>query len=508
MDEPYVVKVLFQINELIKVKKNLQNSFNLLGNSKSAGLLNFKIRSYLKWINKIKSYEEELNLVSCEKDIKQFKFTPSLQKKLIEIFNNNSLQEIEDTQKEIESMTSVESNDTNINNDNSSNMDNNNNNNNMDNDTNNNSDNSDINSIKKKDGGKKGKKSKLVIKSNKRESKNQNEQNDNAPKLEISINKGKNEKPPPKKKKNQQKRPTDELGQKIYDLQKVTGFGPKTAEKMVKDNNINLHLLLKEWGEFCSLDPNNHIINPEKLNAGLANPELSICSPSRLNRMRHKIIEDKFRNTSYLKHLNHHQLVGIKYYHDINLRIPRSEIEKIEQVFRHVCKAIDPDLIVEICGSYRRGRSNSGDVDTLIAHPKLLTPEQIKSCKPLSKIVQTLSLCNFLVDHLTNDGDTKYMGMGQLKGFPHARRVDIRFVPYYCFAPALLYFTGSMTFNTKMRNHALSKGYSLSEYGLRKMEFDKKQNKEVKGPIEIVTTEKDVFKFLDYPYSTPEERDI
>ena len=65
-----------------------------------------------------------------------------------------------------------------------------------------------------------------------------------------------------------------------------------------------------------------------------------------------------------------------------------------------------------------------------------------------------------------------------------------------------------MTFNTKMRNHALSKGYSLSEYGLRKMEFDKKQNKEVKGPIEIVTTEKDVFKFLDYPYSTPQERDI
>ena len=36
----------------------------------------------------------------------------------------------------------------------------------------------------------------------------------------------------------------------------------------------------------------------------------------------------------------------------------------------------------------------------------------------------------------------------------------------------------------------------------------KKQNKEVKGAIEIVTTEEDVFKFLDYPYSTPEERDI
>ena len=298
------------------------------------------------------------------------------------------------------------------------------------------------------------------------------------------------------------------MGQKIYDLQKVTGFGPKTAEKIVKENKIYLELLLKEWDNFCSKDPNNHIINVEKLNSSLAIPGMSVCSASSLNRMRHKIIEDKFRNTKYLKYLNHHQLVGIKYYHDINLRIPRSEIEKIEKVIKHICNAIDKDFVVEICGSYRRGRSDSGDVDTLIAHPKLLTPEQIKSKKPLSKIVRTLSLCNFLVDHLTNDGDTKYMGMGQLKGFAHSRRVDIRFVPYYCFAPALLYFTGSMTFNTKMRNHALSKGYSLSEYGLRKMEFDKKQNKEVKGAIEIVTTEEDVFKFLDYPYSTPEERDI
>ena len=473
MESPFADKVLLKLNELITIKKNLQSTFYSVGDSKNANLLNFKIRSYNKWINTIKSVENELNLISNTTDIKDFKFTPKLNNKVIEIFNNNSLQDIEDTKKEIEHLTSDNTNS--INNTNT--------------------------------GEKANKSSKLIIKVNKKVETSKNKKGDNQD-INLEIKKGKREKPPPKKKKNQQKRPTDELGQKIYDLQKVTGFGPKTAEKMVKENKIYLELLLKEWDDFCSKDPNNHIINVEKLNSSLANPDMSVCSASSLNRMRHKIIEDKFRNTKYLKFLNHHQLVGIKYYHDINLRIPRAEIEKIEKVIKHICNAIDKDFIVEICGSYRRGRSDSGDVDTLIAHPKLLTPEQIKSKRPLSKIVRTLSLCNFLVDHLTNDGDTKYMGLGQLKGFPHSRRVDIRFVPYYCFAPALLYFTGSMTFNTKMRNHALSKGYSLSEYGLRKMEFDKKQNKEVKGPIEIVTTEKDVFKFLDYPYSTPQERDI
>ena len=485
MDSPFADKVLLKLSELITIKKNLQSTYYSIGDSKNANLLNFKIRSYHKWINTIKSIENELNLISNTDDIKEFKFTPKLNNKVIEIFNNNSLQDIEDTKKEIENLTSNKTNNSeNKNSDNKKNSNNN-------------------TSI----GENTSESSKLIIKVNKKsqvsKSKKVENQNNN-----LEIKKVKPEKPPPKKKKNQQKRPTDELGQKIYDLQKVTGFGPKTAEKMVKENKIYLELLLKEWDDFCSKDPNNHVINVEKLNSSLANPDMSVCSASSLNRMRHKIIEDKFRDTKYLKYLNHHQLVGIKYYHDINLRIPRAEIEKIEKVIKHICNAIDKDFVVEICGSYRRGRSDSGDVDTLIAHPKLLTPEQIKSKKPLSKIVRTLSLCNFLVDHLTNDGDTKYMGLGQLKGFAHSRRVDIRFVPYYCFAPALLYFTGSMTFNTKMRNHALSKGYSLSEYGLRKMEFDKKQNKEVKGPIEIVTTEKDVFKFLDYPYSTPQERDI
>ena len=58
------------------------------------------------------------------------------------------------------------------------------------------------------------------------------------------------------------------------------------------------------------------------------------------------------------------------------------------------------------------------------------------------------------------------------KKTPVARRIDIRFIPYDSYGAAILYFTGSKTFNTQMRAFALGKGYSLNEYGLKKLKDD------------------------------------
>ena len=80
-----------------------------------------------------------------------------------------------------------------------------------------------------------------------------------------------------------------------------------------------------------------------------------------------------------------------------------------------------------------------------------------------------------------------------------ARRLDIRFMPYESYGSAILYFTGSANFNTDIRKIALTKGYSLSEFG-----FKKKSD----GILIPCATEEDVFKFLDIKYKTPKERDI
>ena len=53
---------------------------------------------------------------------------------------------------------------------------------------------------------------------------------------------------------------------------------------------------------------------------------------------------------------------------DIIQKIPRVEVEKIAELVKETAmKVINKKLIVETCGSYRRGRENSGDVDVLIS---------------------------------------------------------------------------------------------------------------------------------------------
>lgn len=46
--------------------------------------------------------------------------------------------------------------------------------------------------------------------------------------------------------------------------------------------------------------------------------------------------------------------IGLKYYHDFQQRIPFQEIEEIGQKLRQVVHNVDPEVMVEICGSHRR----------------------------------------------------------------------------------------------------------------------------------------------------------
>jgi len=102
-----------------------------------------------------------------------------------------------------------------------------------------------------------------------------------------------------------------------------------------------------------------------------------------------------------------------------------------------------------------------------------------------------------IIDGLTGiDVDTKFMGFCQLHEFP-VRRIDIRFVPYESYYSALLYFTGSGSFNKKMRTVAINAGYLLNEYGL----FNKKTNKQIK-----IKSEKDIFDILKMEYLEPQFR--
>ena len=309
-----------------------------------------------------------------------------------------------------------------------------------------------------------------------------------------------------------QDRPSDEFNGAIYDLNLVTGIGNKNAEKFVKEG-ITIEVLLHDWNKFVEKDKNNSIIMINKIprtsNHIIDQDTWDSLTEEKKHHYQLEILNNKLKNESYYLHkLNHHQLVGIKYFWDILQRIPRKEIIQTEEFLKRVAKAINKDIILTVCGSYRRGKSSSGDIDTLITHPKIKTEADLKSANVniLKTFVKQLEIIGFLVDHLVEFGNTKYMGIGLYSiKYKIARRIDIRFVPYNSYGAAILYFTGSRDFNTAMRRHAKKKGYKLSEYGLFKKEKINGEDKEI---LVDCFREEDIFTKLEYPYSKPTDRNI
>ena len=235
-------------------------------------------------------------------------------------------------------------------------------------------------------------------------------------------------------------------------------------------------------------------------------------SANTVHKRRLKLLENKIKDTKYLQLLNHHQLIGLKYFNDIELRIPRAEIQVMERLLKNYCYKIDRQLVVTICGSYRRGLLTSGDMDVLISHPNI-TSKINQNPMFLRTLVRNLTQTGFLVDHLTSIGDTKYMGICKVDpSNPHSlgRRIDIRFVSWDCYIPAILYFTGSKDLNTKMRTEALKKGYTINEYGVYKLNKIKVngKNKRVKGEKKTMNTEREIFEFLGMGYLEPTQRQI
>ena len=186
----------------------------------------------------------------------------------------------------------------------------------------------------------------------------------------------------------------------------------------------------------------------------------------------------------------HHIDLGIEYYYDFQQKIPRIEIDNIKIILNDNLKKIDKNLIFEICGSYRRGASESGDIDVLFSHPN--TNEN----NFLIKIIKELTKIKFIIGNLTSKGNTKFMGVCRFKD-NFARRIDIRVVDYNSFYTSLLYFTGSKDFNVLIRNKALEKNLSLNEYSLTDLNDNS---------TKFLNSEKEIFDILNLEYVPPEKR--
>jgi len=188
------------------------------------------------------------------------------------------------------------------------------------------------------------------------------------------------------------------------------------------------------------------------------------------------------------------QKAGLRHYDDILKRIPRREIDKYQKKLQNIFKKVaNPNSTLEIVGSYRRGAQNSGDIDIIISDP-----DDDKTV--FSKFLDELIRSKILIEVLSR-GKTKSLGISKLKGRP-ARRIDFMYTSPEEFPFAILYFTGSKTFNTIMRARALELGYSMNEHGFTHMKNKKKTTK----LNTVFPNEQAIFQFLGMKYVEPEKR--
>ena len=270
----------------------------------------------------------------------------------------------------------------------------------------------------------------------------------------------------------------------VEDIKDMKGVGKKIEDKIIEFLNT---------GNITEAD---NALNDPRYILGNKLKGIYGVGPAKITELMTKI-----NNFEELKEhpelLNDKQKIGLKYYDDMSLRIPIAEGHKHLKIVHKILNNLYKDIEFEFVGSYRRKNKDMGDIDILIKNrPGLVLKDIIKQLEETSYIIEKLAL-----------GKNKFMGICKLSPELPARRLDILIAEpsYYYFA--LLYFTGSYSFNISMRKIALKKGLSLSEYGFKDANAANAANaKNIIDTTDIIHSEEDIFKYLDMPYVEPSKR--
>jgi DNA polymerase beta len=215
-----------------------------------------------------------------------------------------------------------------------------------------------------------------------------------------------------------------------------------------------------------------------------------------------KMYNSHMSTTEYIKkeELTNMQKIGLKYYKHILRNLNRKVVEFISDRIKRVLKIRKLYSKFKVTGSYRRGKEKMGDIDILIVPSKEIDPQNIsdkikkylkyESISYADTYAQGQKKFSFLVKVKKNVIDKMYpeeVSRGKYKGLVlyaedekknvikrsedrkrkfYYIQVDIRYVNGKEYPFALLYFTGSRTFNIIIRRKAIKMGLKLNEYGL------------------------------------------
>ncbi|KAI1100186.1 Nucleotidyltransferase [Jackrogersella minutella] len=233
------------------------------------------------------------------------------------------------------------------------------------------------------------------------------------------------------------------------------------------------------------------------------------------------------------------QQIGLKYYDELQEKISRREIEEIGQIILSHTNKLSKGFQMVIVGSYRRGKTESGDVDVILSHPDVTTTSNfiVDIVNDLEKekcITHTLTMSNKNSERGQSPVAWKGQGRKAGGGFdtldkalvvwqnpvwdknassknpnPH-RRVDIIISPWKTVGCAIIGWTGGVTFERDLRRYCKrEKGLKFDSSGVRSradgswVDLESDEN----GPApDMLTAERRVFGRLGLEWRPPEER--
>ncbi|GFZ46743.1 hypothetical protein JCM24511_03963 [Saitozyma sp. JCM 24511] len=193
---------------------------------------------------------------------------------------------------------------------------------------------------------------------------------------------------------------------------------------------------------------------------------------------------------------------------ELDEKIPRAEVEEIaECVMEHLGAFLD-GCEYTICGGYRRGKPQSGDIDVVFCPPE--KDQDIGLLRDLYLRLSALGIITHVL-HVTQrapnepihaspqnfDNLDKAFVIFRLPGKSRLhRRVDLISAPRERYAAAVLSWSGSMMFERDLKRYAENRGYKFRA-GLIKAST---------GEEVELETEREIFAFLGLRYVPPELR--
>ena len=161
--------------------------------------------------------------------------------------------------------------------------------------------------------------------------------------------------------------------------------------------------------------------------------------------------------------------------------VARGHAERISELIREFpgIETITP------AGSLRRGRESVGDLDLLVTGPACESDVVAAAVEHVAALP--------LIDKLLAKGQNKVSFT-----LRNNLQVDVRLLPRASYGAALQYFTGSKHHNVTLRQRAIKRGYTLSEYALLRIEDNH---------IVAAATEAEIYNALDLEYIPPELRE-